>query len=136
MPTYGYRCSSCQEEFELWQKMSDEPVASCPSCGGAGTRLFYPAGIVFKGSGFYKTDSRSASGSGSGSSTGSSGAASESSPGTKGEKPEGGQSEKAGAEATRTAGAGTPDSMGSSTGMPAATQSAAASSNKTTKTGP
>ena len=41
--------------------MTDEPVAVCPTCGGAGRRLFFPAGIVFKGSGFYKTDSRKAS---------------------------------------------------------------------------
>jgi predicted nucleic acid-binding Zn ribbon protein len=38
--------------------MSDPPLAACPECGGAGTRLFYPTGILFKGSGFYKTDSR------------------------------------------------------------------------------
>ena len=61
MPTYGYRCTACAGEFDVWQKMSDEPVASCPTCGGAGKRLFFPAGIVFKGSGFYATDSRSAS---------------------------------------------------------------------------
>lgn len=61
MPTYGYRCRSCSTEFEVWQTMRDEPGAACPSCGGASARLFFPAGIVFKGSGFYKTDSRGAS---------------------------------------------------------------------------
>lgn len=61
MPTYGYRCRSCSTEFEVWQTMRDEPGAACPSCGGASSRLFFPAGIVFKGSGFYKTDSRGAS---------------------------------------------------------------------------
>ena len=59
MPNYGYRCQSCQREFEVQQRMSDPPQATCPECGGAGTRLFYPTGILFKGSGFYKTDSRS-----------------------------------------------------------------------------
>jgi putative FmdB family regulatory protein len=59
LPIYGYRCQSCQREFETQQRMSDPPQAACPHCGGAGTRLFYPAGILFKGSGFYKTDSRS-----------------------------------------------------------------------------
>ena len=59
MPNYGYRCQSCQREFEVQQRMSDPPQATCPDCGGAGTRLFYPTGILFKGSGFYKTDSRS-----------------------------------------------------------------------------
>ncbi|HKR99245.1 MAG TPA: FmdB family zinc ribbon protein [Candidatus Dormibacteraeota bacterium] len=61
MPTYGYRCPSCSLEFEVWQRMSDEPVAECPNCGTVAKRLFFPAGIVFKGSGFYKTDNRSAS---------------------------------------------------------------------------
>jgi putative FmdB family regulatory protein len=60
VPTYGYRCQQCEREFDVWQKMSDKPVAECPTCGGAGKRLFFPAGIVFKGSGFYATDSRSA----------------------------------------------------------------------------
>ena len=59
MPTYGYRCEQCSLEFEVWQRMSDEPAATCPSCGGSGRRQFYPAGIVFKGTGFYKTDNRS-----------------------------------------------------------------------------
>jgi putative FmdB family regulatory protein len=60
LPIYGYRCQSCQREFEIQQRMSDAPQAGCPDCGGPGTRLFYPTGILFKGSGFYKTDSRSA----------------------------------------------------------------------------
>ncbi len=59
MPNYGYSCQSCQREFEVVQRMSDPPQAACPVCAGAGTRLFYPTGILFKGSGFYKTDSRS-----------------------------------------------------------------------------
>ncbi len=61
MPTYGYRCEKCGQEFDVWQRMSDEPKADCPACGGAGKRLFFPAGIVFKGGGFYKTDSRKGS---------------------------------------------------------------------------
>jgi putative FmdB family regulatory protein len=58
VPTYGYRCEKCGQEFDVWQRMSDEPKASCPACSGPGKRLFFPAGIVFKGGGFYKTDSR------------------------------------------------------------------------------
>jgi len=58
VPTYGYRCEKCGNEYDVWQRMSDEPGATCPSCGGEGRRLFFPAGIVFKGGGFYKTDSR------------------------------------------------------------------------------
>ena len=58
MPTYGYRCEACSLEFELWQRMTDEPEAACPTCGGAGRRLIFPVSIVFKGSGFYATDHR------------------------------------------------------------------------------
>lgn len=58
MPIYGYRCQSCEQDFEVTQRMSDAPQAPCPVCGGAGKRQFFPIGIHFKGSGFYKTDSR------------------------------------------------------------------------------
>ena len=63
MPTYGYRCSSCGYEFEKVQKFSDEPVKTCPSCKARNKvkRTIHLTGIVFKGSGFYKTDSRKSS---------------------------------------------------------------------------
>ncbi len=77
MPTYEYRCPSCGNEFEKFQRMSDEPVAECPGCGaGAERRLSGGAGLLFKGSGFYITDYRSdsykkaASSDGGGSSSG------------------------------------------------------------------
>jgi|SRR3954466_14826815 len=56
MPTYEYRCKSCDHRFEVWQKMADEPLKICPECEGTIRRVLFPAGIVFKGSGFYKTD--------------------------------------------------------------------------------
>src|SRR5437773_8602081 len=56
MPTYEYLCKTCSHRFEQWQKMTDEPLTICPECGGTIRRVLYPAGIVFKGSGFYKTD--------------------------------------------------------------------------------
>ena len=59
MPTYEYRCPECGTDFEKFQKMSDEPVAECPSCGAkAERRLSAGAGLLFKGSGFYITDYR------------------------------------------------------------------------------
>ncbi|MCM8746611.1 zinc ribbon domain-containing protein [Thermomicrobium sp. CFH 73360] len=56
MPIYEYECTSCGHRFEIKQRFSDEPVASCPECGNLVRRLLYPAGIIFKGSGFYITD--------------------------------------------------------------------------------
>ena len=59
MPTYEYRCTSCSNQFEKFQRMSDEPVAECPACGSrAERRLSGGAGLLFKGSGFYITDYR------------------------------------------------------------------------------
>lgn len=60
MPTYEYRCTACGKGFEVFQRMSDEPVAECPECGGkAERRISGGAGLLFKGSGFYITDYRS-----------------------------------------------------------------------------
>jgi putative FmdB family regulatory protein len=61
MPTYEYLCQTCSHRFEQWQKMIDDPLEVCPECDGRIRRVFFPAGIVFKGSGFYKTDHRSSS---------------------------------------------------------------------------
>jgi putative FmdB family regulatory protein len=58
MPTYQYRCAKCGEEFELWQSIHDDALTRHPGCGGTVTKVFAPAGIVLKGSGFYRTDSR------------------------------------------------------------------------------
>jgi putative FmdB family regulatory protein len=61
MPTYEYLCQKCNHRSEVWQRMTDEPLTICAECGGHVRRVYYPAGIVFKGSGFYKTDHRSGS---------------------------------------------------------------------------
>jgi putative FmdB family regulatory protein len=58
MPTYVYACDSCGNQFERFQSFKDEPLQTCPSCAGAVRRVFQPVGIVFKGSGWYVTDSR------------------------------------------------------------------------------
>ena len=59
MPTYEYRCGSCGQHVEVVQSFTDDPLTECGACGGPLRKVFAPVGIVFKGSGFYKTDSRS-----------------------------------------------------------------------------
>ena len=59
MPTYQYACTECGEQLEKVQKFSDDPLTVCPNCNGRLRKVFSPVGIVFKGSGFYRTDSRS-----------------------------------------------------------------------------
>jgi putative FmdB family regulatory protein len=61
VPTYQYTCTECGEPLETVQKFSDEPLTVCPACGGRLRKVFSPVGIVFKGSGFYRTDSRNGS---------------------------------------------------------------------------
>jgi putative FmdB family regulatory protein len=61
MPTYEYRCKSCGEHLEVVQSFKDDPMTVCPACGGDLRKVFGTIGIAFKGSGFYKTDSRSSS---------------------------------------------------------------------------
>jgi putative FmdB family regulatory protein len=58
MPTYEYACTECGQHIEVVQSMSDAPLATCAICGGRLRKVFSPIGIVFKGSGFYRTDSR------------------------------------------------------------------------------
>lgn len=58
MPTYEYECTACGHNFELVQKFSDDPVTQCPECAGRVRKIFHPAGIIFKGEGWYATDSR------------------------------------------------------------------------------
>ena len=101
MPTYQYTCTECGEPVEAVQKFSDAPLTVCTACGGRLRKVFSPVGIVFKGSGFYRTDSRngasatapaakdkdkasdSASSSGESSSNGSNGSGSDSKPAAK-----------------------------------------------------
>ena len=56
MPIYGYRCTNCGHQFEIQQRMSDDPLKVCPKCQGKLTKVLYPTGVIFKGSGFYTTD--------------------------------------------------------------------------------
>ena len=70
MPTYQYRCTECGEDLEAVQKFSDAPLTTCPVCGGRLRKVFNAVGVVFKGSGFYRTDSRNGSKGGDGADSG------------------------------------------------------------------
>ncbi|MCF8589841.1 FmdB family transcriptional regulator [Gordonia sp. HY285] len=59
MPTYSYSCTVCDNKFDIVQSFSDDSLTVCPECGGKLRKLFNSVGVVFKGSGFYRTDSRS-----------------------------------------------------------------------------
>lgn len=61
MPTYQYRCTECGHDLEAVQKFTDAPLTECPNCHGHLRKVFSAVGVVFKGSGFYKTDSRGSS---------------------------------------------------------------------------
>ncbi|GAA4862999.1 FmdB family zinc ribbon protein [Pseudonocardia benzenivorans] len=61
MPTYQYACTACDHRFEAVQSFSDDSLTVCPECGGPLRKVFSSVGIVFKGSGFYRTDSRGSS---------------------------------------------------------------------------
>ncbi|NEB03138.1 FmdB family zinc ribbon protein [Streptomyces sp. SID13726] len=65
MPTYQYQCTECGEGLEAVQKFTDDALTECPSCGGRLKKVFSAVGIVFKGSGFYRNDSRGSSSSSS-----------------------------------------------------------------------
>ena len=83
MPTYAYACTACDHRFEIFQSFSEDSLTQCPQCEGRLRKLFNAVGVVFKGNGFYRTDSRKASSSvpassSSGSSVGPSAAAGDS----------------------------------------------------------
>jgi putative FmdB family regulatory protein len=64
VPTYQYACTACDERLEAVQKFTDDPLTVCEVCGGSLRKVYSPVGIVFKGSGFYRTDSRNGAGNG------------------------------------------------------------------------
>lgn len=99
MPTYSYRCTSCDNAFDIHQAFTDDTLTVCEVCGGRLRKLFNTIGVTFNGSGFYRTDSRNGGGSGgsdssgsekssssSGSGTGSSGSSGSTESGSKGSK--------------------------------------------------
>jgi putative FmdB family regulatory protein len=64
LPTYEYACNACGHQLEAVQSFTDDALTDCPECGGALRKVYGAVGIVLKGSGFYKNDSRAASGNG------------------------------------------------------------------------
>jgi len=70
MPTYQYLCTACGHAFEQVQKFTDDALTTCPECAGRLRKVFNSVGVVFKGSGFYKTDSKSETKASSGSGKG------------------------------------------------------------------
>ncbi|MBN6751873.1 FmdB family zinc ribbon protein [Micrococcus luteus] len=67
MPTYAYRCKDCGHAFDAVQAFTDDALTECPACGGVLRKQYGSVGVSFKGSGFYRTDSRSGTGSAGGS---------------------------------------------------------------------
>ena len=82
MPTYQYACTECGHDFEQFQSFSEDSLTECPECSGRVRKLFNAVGVVFKGSGFYRNDSRATTSSSDPASTSSSDAKSESKSGT------------------------------------------------------
>ncbi|MBI3215844.1 MAG: FmdB family transcriptional regulator [Mycobacterium sp.] len=79
MPTYSYACTECGDRFDAVQAFTDDALTTCTKCSGKLRKLFNSVGVVFKGSGFYRTDSRDAASKAKSSSSGSSSSGSESS---------------------------------------------------------
>ncbi|MCV7531164.1 FmdB family transcriptional regulator [Micrococcus luteus] len=79
MPTYAYRCKDCGHAFDVVQAFTDDALTECPACGGVLRKQYGSVGVSFKGSGFYRTDSRSGTGSAGGSTSDSAGGSSTSS---------------------------------------------------------
>ena len=110
MPTYTYACTECGHEFDIRQSFTDDPLTDCPECANGAGRLrkvIHPVGIAFKGSGFYKTDSRSSGG-------------------AKGSDGSGGKDAGAGGGSSETAASTSSDSAGSS-GSAASSESSGSS---------
>ncbi|ASW53406.1 FmdB family zinc ribbon protein [Plantactinospora sp. KBS50] len=114
MPTYQYVCTACGHQLEAVQSFADEPLTECPSCEGRLRKLFNSVGIVFKGSGFYRTDSRSTN--------------SDSTPGTKPAESSGAKSESGAKSDASGAGSAGKDSSAAKPSAPAASGSGGSTS--------
>ena len=121
MPTYSYACTECDNKFDVVQAFTDDSLTECPQCNGRLRKVFGKVGVVFKGSGFYRTDSREAGKSSSGGSNGKSSNA-ESSSGSSG------SSEGSSKKSSDSGSSGTSSSGSSSTSPGSSSTPAAAAS--------
>lgn len=101
MPTYEYACDNCGHRFDVRQSFSDDPIRECPECTGAVRRVLYPSGVIFKGSGWYITDSRSSGSESTGSSATSDSSSSDTSPKSESATTSTGSAEKPGSSETK-----------------------------------
>lgn len=118
MPTYEYACKDCGRHLDVVQSFSDDPLTTCEACGGSLRKVFGAVGIAFKGSGFYKNDSRS---SGNGKKSG---------PGKSSPKESSTSSEGTSSAGSSESGSSPATSSASSSSSPSTSDSKAASSNK------
>jgi putative FmdB family regulatory protein len=131
VPTYQYSCTACDHRLEAVQSFSDPALTQCPQCSGTLRKLFSSVGIVFKGSGFYRTDSRSAAGASNGSGSANDSAAGDKSSSDKstGDKSTGDKSgEKAADKAPAASGSGSKSGSGDKAGASSGAAKAAATS--------
>ncbi|MFE2053811.1 FmdB family zinc ribbon protein [Streptomyces sp. NPDC059459] len=113
MPTYQYQCTECGEGLEAVQKFTDDALTECPNCQGRLKKVFSAVGIVFKGSGFYRNDSRGSSSSSSPSSSSKSGASSASSSSSSSSSSDSGSSSGSGSSSKSGSSSGSGSSAGS-----------------------
>ncbi|WP_407916156.1 FmdB family zinc ribbon protein [Kitasatospora sp. NE20-6] len=120
MPTYQYQCTECGNGLEAVQKFTDEALTTCPACQGKLRKVFSAVGVVFKGSGFYRTDSRSSSssavGSGTASSTPSTASAGSASSGSSGSSGSGSSGSSSGSGSSGSSSTGSKSSSAASAG--------------------
>ncbi|MGO1974750.1 MAG: FmdB family zinc ribbon protein [Propionibacteriaceae bacterium] len=116
MPTYQYRCTECDNELEAVQKFTDPSLTDCPTCEGRLRKIFNAVGVVFKGSGFYRTDSRTENKSDSDSGSSSDKSSAGKSDSTSGSKPDGDSGSKESASTSDTASSGSAQKSASTAG--------------------
>ena len=121
MPTYSYRCTECDNAFDIHQAFTDDALTVCEVCGGRLRKLFNTIGVTFNGSGFYRTDSRAEGGSGKSGSSSSSGSS--------------GSSSSSGSSDSGSSGSGSSGSSGSGSSGSGSAGSGSGSSGSSTSTG-